>query len=229
MRRVLIWLVALGLLGGGAYVGDNLLRGYAEDQAAAQIEAELGEAEGLEISLGGAPFSLALITRSVPSSVLTADAVPIDVDGHQVSLTEVNVTTGMIALDETELQVTNLSGAAVLGYADLEQLAGVPVGYAEGGRLELRYATSVLGKEVSLAVSALPVLDVAAASIRLTDPALDVNGSEFDLPVEQRLIDSLVEPIDLSLDYGLQVTAITPTTAGLSLAVSGAEVAIPLR
>ncbi|MFZ0530397.1 MAG: DUF2993 domain-containing protein [Propionicimonas sp.] len=228
MRRVLIWLAVAAVVGVGAFVVDNLVRNQAQDQAEAQIQAQLGSTEGLSVELGGVPFSLALITHTVPSAVLSADAVPLEVDGKQVTLTQVNITTGQVTLTPEELQVASLSGAAVLGYADLETLAGVPVAYAGDQRLELRYAITILGQPVDLAVSALPVLDVPTQVIRLTDPGVEVNGSSFNLPVEQSLIDSLVKPIDVSLDYGLQATAVTPEEAGLSLAFSGTDVVIPL-
>lgn len=228
MRRVLIWLAVAAVVGVGAFVVDNLVRNQAQDQAEAQIQAQLGSTEGLSVELGGVPFSLALITHTVPSAVLSADAVPLEVDGKQVTLTQVNITTGQVTLTPEELQVASLSGAAVLGYADLETLAGVPVAYAGDQRLELRYTITILGQPVDLAVSALPVLDVPTQVIRLTDPGVEVNGSSFNLPVEQSLIDSLVKPIDVSLDYGLQATAVTPQEAGLSLAFSGTDVVIPL-
>lgn len=228
MRRALIWLVVLVLLGGGAFLGDNYVRGQAEDQARMEIAAGLGASDDLSVSLGGFPFTLALVSRSVPNAAITASSVPLEVDGQKLSLTDVSITTGTVRMLDTQVQAANVAGAAELSYADLEQLAGVPVGYAGDGRLELRYTTSVLGQEVALAVSALPVLDTAAASIQLTDPSVEVNGSKFDLPVEQRLIDSLVKPIDLKLGYGLAVTAITPAESGLSIAFGGPEVTLPL-
>lgn len=227
MRRALIWLVALAVLGGGAFVGDNLVRDYAENQAEAQIAAELGTGPDLAVNLGGFPFSLALLTRNVPNAAITADSMTLVVEGKELALTDVSVTTGKVTLQAAQIHARNVAGAAELGYPDLEKLAGVPVAYAGDGRLELRYTASVLGQEVSLAVSALPVLDTDEASIRLADPSVEVNGSEFDLPVQQSLIDTLVKPIEVTLEYGLAVTAITPAESGLSLAFGGDTVTIP--
>ena len=228
MRRALIWLVVVALLSAGAVFADSWLRGYVQDQAEPQIGTQLGAGEDLEVTLGGVPFSLALLTRSVPSATLTADEVKLDVAGKELRLRQASITTGRVSLADTQVDATNLVGAAELSYADLEKLAGVPVQYADDGRLELRYTASLLGRELGLAVSALPVLDEARAKIQLTDPKLDLNGSEVDLPIEQGLIDSLVEPIDVKLDYGLAVTALSPAESGLSVAFGGDAVSIPL-
>lgn len=152
----------------------------------------------------------------------------LDVAGKELRLRQASITTGRVSLADTQVDATNLVGAAELSYADLEKLAGVPVQYADDGRLELRYTASLLGRELGLAVSALPVLDEARAKIQLTDPKLDLNGSEVDLPIEQGLVDSLVEPIDVKLDYGLAVTALIPAESGLSVAFGGDAVSIPL-
>ena len=228
MRRALIWLVVVALLSAGAVFADSWLRGYVQDQAEPQIGTQLGTGEDLEVTLGGVPFSLALLTRSVPSATLTADEVKLDVAGKELRLRQASITTGRVSLADTQVDATNLVGAAELSYADLEKLAGVPVQYADDGRLELRYTASLLGRELGLAVSALPVLDEARAKIQLTDPKLDLNGSEVDLPIEQGLVDSLVEPIDVKLDYGLAVTALIPAESSLSVAFGGDAVSIPL-
>lgn len=68
MRRALIWLVVVALLSAGAVFADSWLRGYVQDQAEPQIGTQLGTGEDLEVTLGGVPFSLALLTRSVPSA-----------------------------------------------------------------------------------------------------------------------------------------------------------------
>ena len=72
------------------------------------------------------------------------------------------------------------------------------------------------------------MLDPGTASIKLTEPQGAINGNTFDLPVDQALIDLVVRPIDVGLDYGLAITDLTPAEAGLSVAFGGTKVVLPI-
>ncbi len=229
MRRALAWTLVVLLLLGGAYLGDNWLRGYVEDRAAEAISAEFSETAGApSVGLGGFPFALALLTRSVPEARLTIDALPLDISGHQVELAEVAARTGEIRVSDATVDVTSLTGTGTLSYADLAKLAGVPVEYAGDGRLELRYTRELFGRELTFAVSALPEMDVAEQVVRLTDPKLDLAGNNIDLRLSRAQLDAIVEPISVKLDHGLRLTNITPDEIGVRIGVDGQDLSIPV-
>jgi len=232
MRKGWVWtLVVLLVLGVGGYFGDNWLRGYAEDRASEAIFAELGEGGGTpSVGLGGVPFALALITRSVPSAHVAVDTVPLEISGKKVFLTDVVADTGKVTLGAKEVSVASLTGSAMLSYADLSKIAGMPVADATEGRLKSRYTVELFGQKVSFAISALPQVDAAAQVIRLTKPKveLDVNDRFSDIALSQDQLDAIVKPIPVKLDHGLLLTSITPRDDGVAVGVDGTNITVPI-
>lgn len=228
MRKGLIWTLAVLLvLGVAGYFGDNWLRGYAQDRAAQAVGSYVGDPSAT-VRIGGGPFVLALITRSVPSAHAEVASLPLEISGHKVRLTEVVADTGELKLGEQTVSIASVTGSARLGYPDLAKIAEVPVTYAGDGRLELRYTRELFGREVSFAVSALPKLDVEAQVIRLSDPKLDLAGNAIDLGLTQDQLDAIIEPIKADLDHGLRLTRIAPDEGGIAVGVDGTNLSVPL-
>jgi len=232
MRKGLVWTLAVLLvLGVGGYFGDNWLRGYAEKRAAEAIFAELGEGAGApSVGLGGFPFALALITRSVPQAHLAVDSFPLEISGKKVKLTDVVADTGTVTLGAEEVGVASLTASAVLSYADLSKIAGMPVTDATEGRLKSTYTVELFGQKLSFAISALPEVDVAAQVIRLTKPKveLDVNDRFSDIALSQDQVDAIVKPIPVKLDHGLRLTRLTPDENGVAIGVDGTNLTVPI-
>ena len=130
----------------------HIFRGYVEQRVAAAIASQLGTGSTPTVSLGGTPFSLALITRAVPNAHATVDAVPLEIAGHQVELADVAASTGEIRLEGDTVTVATLTATGTLTYSDLAKVAELPVSYAGDGRLELRYTTAIFGRELSLSL-----------------------------------------------------------------------------
>lgn len=229
MRRTVVWLTVVLLVVGGGVLGDNLLRGYVEARVAEAVAAELGSGDPPSVSLGGLPFSMALLTRSVPEAHVALDAMPLEIAGHDVRLTAVDATTGEIRLDGETVRVATLAGSGTLGYDDLATVAEVPVTYAGEGRLELRYTSEIFGRRLSFAVSAVPSLDVPEQVIRLTEPKLDLAGNAIDLGLTQAQLDAIIKPIDVHLEHRLRLTSLVPEAGGVRVGVGGEGLTAPVR
>ncbi len=229
MRRGLVWtLVVLLVLATGGYFGDNLIRSYAQDRAVEAVGSYVGGGR-VTVQLGGTPFFPALITRSVPNSHVEVATLPLEITGHKVHLTDVVADTGTVALGASEVSVATMTASAVLSYADLSKIADLPISYAKDGRLELRYTRQLFGRDLNLAVSALPKLDAEKQLIRITQPRLDLAGNESsDIVLTQDQLDSIVEPIKVQLDHGLRLTSISPGEGGIAVGVAGANVRVPI-
>jgi LmeA-like phospholipid-binding len=229
VRRALVWVAVVLVVLGGGYVGDNMLRRYVESRAADAISAALDGAGGSpSVSLGGFPFAFSLLTRSVPQAHLTVDALPLEISGHQVELTDVVADTAAITLGAKTVTVASLTGTASLAYSDLAAIADVPITYSKVGRLELRYTRELFGKELSFAVSAVPKLDVDGQVIRLADPKLDLAGNDLPISLTQDQLDAIIEPIRVNLDHDLRLTSLIPRPDGLAIGVGGTNLSLPL-
>ncbi len=230
MRKGLVWtLVVLLALGVGGWFGDNWLRGYAQDQAEAAAGSYLGDSTAT-VRLGGTPFFLSLITRSVPSAHVEVASLPLEITGHAVELTDVVADTGTVTLGNGEVIVASLTGSAVLSYADLSKIAGMPVTAAKDGRLKSTYTVEVLGQKLNFSISALPEVDRSAQVIRLTTPKveLDVNDKFSEIALSQDQLDSIVKPIKVQLDHDLQLTSITAGDDGVAVGVEGTNLRVPI-
>lgn len=212
---------------GGGYVGDNLLRDYAQDRIAEELGSQLGDSTAT-VRLGGKPFFLALFTRSVPDAHGEIASLPLEISGQAVNLTDVVADTGEVRLTPEGASVATLTGSATLGYPDLAKIADVPITYAGDGRLQLRYTRELFGRQLRFGVSALPKLDAGAQVVRLTDPLLDLAGNAIDLNLTQDQLDGIVEPIPVKLDYGLRLTSIIPGDGGVAVGVEGTNVSVPI-
>lgn len=228
MRRALAWVAVLLVVLGGGYLGDNALRGYAENRVAEAISAELGAEAHPSVSLGGFPFSLALVTRSVPQAHLSIRAMPLEISDELVELTGLSADLGAIRLDGDMVRIASVTGNATLGYSDLAKIAGVPITNAGDGRLQLRYTRNLFGRELTFAVSALPKLDSEAQVVRLTDAKLDLAGNDIDLNLTQDQLDGIVEPINVQLDHDLRLTSLLPGGEGVAVGVAGADLSVPV-
>ncbi len=230
MRKGLVWtLVIVLVLGVGGYFGDNWLRGYVQDRAVEAAGSSLGDGEAT-VMLGGTPFVLSLITRSVPSAHVEVATLPLEISGHAVQLTDVVADTGTVTLGASQVSIATLTGSAVLSYADLSKIAGMPVTYANDGRLKSTYTVELFGQKLKFAISALPEVDAAAQVIRLTKPKVElgVDDKFSSIALSQDQVDAIVKPIKVLLDHDLRLTSITPRDSGVAVGVAGTNISVPI-
>lgn len=211
-------LVALAAIGVGGSLADNWVRGRAEEQVAVAVQDRLALSRGPEVSLGGFPFSLAFLTRSVPSARLAAERVPVTVSGAEVSITGVRVDSDEISLVGSEMRLTRVTATGVLDYGHLGTLAGVPVSYAGEGRIALTYTARAAGQLLTVGVTAEPRLDADAGQIRLTGVELAEDSSPVPLTAGQ--LAKLARPIPVALPDGVRLTALAPAKGGLAVAAT---------
>ena len=222
--------VTLGVLAAGAVVGDNVARGYAQDQVAERVQTELGLAQPPQVDLGGVPFSLALITRRVPTANLSATQVPLEVSGERITLETGDVVAEDLALQDDRLAIGSASGDGLLGYPALSRLAGVPVEAGEEtGRVQVSYTAELFGQELVALVSAVPALDDERDGLVLTQTRISIAGFDLGEEVAQRIMDELVAPIEFELPYGLTPDSISADASGVRLAITAKDLVLPAR
>ena len=227
-RALLVTAVVLALLAVGGWVADNAVRSAAEDRAAAAVQARLALEQKPEVTLGGFPFSLAFLTRSVPGARAGAARVPLTVSGHTLHATGVRVETGTIRLVGEDVQAERVDATGVLGYRELSILAGVPVSWAGEGRVGLVYTATISNLPVNVGVTAVPVLDRKAGVIRLTRPELDPKAAP-SVPVSASEVRRIAKDIPVQLPTGAELSGLTVSEGGLAVAVRIAEVTVPFR
>lgn len=225
MRRLVTFLIVLVVIGLGGWVADSWVRGQAEARAAAAIQAGLGLDKEPTVSIGGFPFTMALVTKSVPSARISAGSVPLKVSGQRVTVTGVFVDSDQIRLDGDEVHFSRVTGTGVLSYGDLAGLSGVPTSYGGDGRLKLNYAARVAGQEYMVWVTAEPTLAADGSGIELRSVKLDAESSAT---LSQKQLDRLAKPIPVALPDGVRLTALTPAEGGVAVAAMATDLDLTL-
>ena len=226
MRRLVTVLVVAAVVVLGGWLADNAVRGRAEERAAAAIQARLGLDQSPQVTIGGFPFSLALVTKTVPSARISAASVPLAVSGTRVHVTGVLVDSEAISLDGDRVRLARVSGSGVLSYGDLAELSGVPTSYAEDGRLRLNYTAQIAGRQLGVWVSATPVIAADGSAIELTRLRLDPDSAS--VPLTKAQLGRLVASIPLRLPDGVRLTALTPSEGGVAVAGQASDLAFTL-
>jgi hypothetical protein len=226
-RALVVALVVLAVLGVGGYIADTLVRGRVEAQAAEALQSRLGLGQRPDVSLGGFPFSMAFLTRSVPDARASAALVPLAVAGRKVQLSGVRVQTGQLSLVANQVRVAKADATGVLDYGSLSTVAGVPVAYAGDGRVKVSYVVDAGAQKVSIGVSAVPVLDAKAGEIRLTEPQQD-EDSQRTVRLPASRLEQVARPIPVALGEGARLTAFVPSEGGVAVGATLTDVVIPL-
>lgn len=217
MRRVLTGLlVVLAVVAVGGWFADGWVRARAEEEAGRAIGQRLGLASEPEVELGGFPFSLAFLTRTVPQARLSAERVPLAVSGEDLTLTGVRATAGELSLVGDEVRVSRLTATGVLGYGELGSIVGLPVSGADDGRVRLTATTTVPYGQVSVDVTGRPELDEDGRAIRFVD--LELDGASASVPVPAAQLRRLVRPVPLDLPDGVELTGVRASEGGLAVA-----------
>lgn len=223
MRRALVTVgVVLLVLGLGGWLADNYVRNRAETRAADALQTSLGLAQKPDVTLGGFPFSLAFVTKSIPSARLSAQRVSFPLAGKDVAVTGVLAESDEVRLVGDRVQVDRIDVTGVLDYGTLADLTGMPMSYGGTGRVKASATTRAGGQEFTVSVTAAPTLDADADVIRFTRVRLD-EGSESPVPLTQSQLDRLVAPIRLTLPDGVSLTALLPSQGGVAVGARASD------
>ena len=228
LRGLVLLVVVLGLLGGGLYVGDGYAERRAENEAAAELQQELGTAQPPAVDIAGSPFLTQVVGRSIDSVHVVADGVNATSDAllpiahADLVLTDVTTTDWFASMT-----VSHAEGTVRIDYSALQRLAKVPLTYVGNGRVQIDTAATVLGRQVTARITGTPRLDVEDQTITLTDPDITVAGVDLPGFTANALLRALVKPIPITgIPLGLRLTSIDPQDSGIHAAVVGDNVPI---
>lgn len=230
----LVALILLGVLAVGVVVADGVAEDRVETEVATRVQQELGSDVPPLVDSTGRPTLTQLLAGDLTH--LDVRTGPVRVAGPQ----------GELALDRLELSVDHLrssdrfvtgsaervSGVTAVGFAEISRLAGREVRAGEQTPDGTRWTTTadarVLGLDVPLEVSGLPVLD-GPSGRQLTLSQVEIAVAGYDVPpaVADRIIEAAVRPIPFELPFGLAADTLASTPEGLTLEFSGTDVTVP--
>lgn len=224
--RVLVVLGVIAALLVGAEFGVRYLVNSQAQKAIQGVDIEL---DNPTMNLGGGSVLAALVQGRFVDVSGTADSVEVPFEQKQVQVTKITYRASEIRLVSTsEAVIGNLDLTGTLGYDGLSDIAGLPITYADQGRVLVTYTVDILGlNSLDIGISAVPVLDVAGQQVELEQSRIDVAGVTLTDAISQQIIDRVVKPISLAADERVTVTAIAVAPDGLVADLTGSE--IPVR
>ncbi len=226
LGRVLAVIAAIVLLVAvGVVVADQPLRSYVQDTAATTLQRQVPFTDKPTVTLEGWPLVYSALGGSLTAK-LKADGMPVTASGKTITLSNLDAVATGVRVTPDQVSAVAVAGSAYLTYDELTRFTGSTIRYAQGGRIAYVAQVSVLGQQFEVGVSALPKLDVAAQTIAIDDPKAFVGGIEVPVGV---VVGAFVDPIPIELKYGIRLTELTATDAGLRAAVAGADLTLPTR
>ena len=230
-RRLLVTLVAVVVLVGVFVVADVVLRGYAQDRIASEIDAGLPEnvTGDVDVAIGGTSVIFQFLTGSFDRVALTAPALTVDGVPASVSIVATGVPT------DTSRPIGHVDGAIDLDQAALNALLQTALAEADADPAardaQLELGTDQITYTGELSVFGLSIGYQATATPSVTDDSLVLTPTDAQVTSGAGSLDvsSLVDlalgstPISLCVaDYlpqGVTLSAVqtTPERARITL------------
>ena len=212
--RVLIVLAVVAALVVGTEFGVRAFVQSQAKQALASVDLDLTDPT---VDLGGPSVLLALAQGRFVDVSGTATSIKVPFEEHTVPVQAVSYRASEIRLVSTsEAVIGKLGLTGTLPWLGLSEVAGLPIGYGGDGRVLVTYNVEIMGfNALQIGISSVPVLDVDAQEVDLTQSRIDVAGVELSEAISQQIIERVVKPISLAADDKVKVTGIGVEADGL--------------
>lgn len=226
-RRGRRLLVALLVLAGLVVAADRIALVVAERAAAVTIQRSEHLATTPSVSVRGFPFLTQLAAGEFGQVTVRASGVTAGSGARQLRISAVTLVLHQVRVVRNLSSATAASGTATgtISYADLSRAIGLTVTYAgsSGGLGRVRTSTSitVAGQRITGSITA--GLSVRASTLTFDNPTVQVS-SGLGSAAAPLLRDAFGPPLALGpLPFGVRVRAVSVGPAGITIALSGAN------
>ncbi|MFZ1410373.1 MAG: LmeA family phospholipid-binding protein [Micropruina sp.] len=227
MRKLLGLVLVVALLAGGLVGAEWSARQFVTGKIGQGLEASLGVTEP-RVRISQAPLLWDLVNRRISAVRVETDALPMVVTSHNVTFTGVEFDATDIALRGSDAVLGRLEGQALLDYAQLSAVAGLPVEPADDGRFGVTYSFEVFGQPLTATLTGAPEVDVPAQTISLTEPSVQLAGVELPEEVVTPILLRLVTPMPITLERGLTLQSVSALNEGFRMRILGENVSVPI-
>ncbi|HEY5820363.1 MAG TPA: DUF2993 domain-containing protein [Propionibacteriaceae bacterium] len=228
VRNLLIVLVVAVLLVGGLYYADGYAHEKIEARVAADLQTQLGTPTPPQVDIAGFPFLTQVVTQSIETVRVTGEDLG-QQNEAQLVVSEADLTLSDVTSDDwfKTMNVAHAEGDALVGFDQLQALAGVPLTYAGGGRFEIDSTTTVLGYPVKARITGGLELNVADQTVTLSEPKVEVADVTLPDIAAKALLKAVVKPIPITgIPFGLTLTSMKVEDDGLHADLAGDNIAI---
>ena len=228
VRGIVIAVAILALLAGGLYYADGRLDRRAEADVAAELQRQLGTPEPPTVDIEGRPFLTQVASRSIKTVHVVADQIGM-VSEAQLVIAHADLMLTDVTSDDwfATMLVSHAAGTARMDYAVLQSLAGVPLTYVGGRRVQIVETATVFGQPVEAKITGVPSLNVREQTISLNDPTISVASVTLPEFTAKALLRALLKPIPVrDVPFGLTLTSVDARDDGLYAEIAGDNLSI---
>lgn len=228
VRNLLVVLVVAVLVVGGLFYADSYAQRTVEARVAGDLQTQLGTPQKPQVDIVGFPFLTQVALQSIQTVHVTGDDLGRQ-NGAQVVVSQADLTLSDVTSDNwfKTMNVAHAEGEAVLGFDQVQALAGVPLAYIGGGRFQIDSTNTVLGYPVKAVITGGLQLDVRDQTITLSEPKMVVADVSLPDVAAQALLKAVVKPIPITgIPFGLTLTSIDVRDDGLHADLTGDNIAI---
>lgn len=123
------------------------------------------------------------------------------------------------------IHVDFLTGSGVVSYAELSRLAGTEISSAGGDRVKLHETASVWGAQVSIDVTARPL--VTGGKLVLDDPQATLSGISVPQSLLRPVVNRITDRVELPTIEGLDDASLVAGRDGVRVELTGSNLDLP--
>lgn len=226
-RGLLILLVFVVLL---LVAADRIGLVVAERTVASKVQSSQDLANRPAVHIEGIPFLTQVIANRYQAVRLDSDHLTVGAQDKRVALDALDARlTGVRATKRfSGVTAERVTATARIGYPQLSQLLGIPLGYQQGGRVQTHKSVTVLGQTITGTVSAVVTVP-GGDELGFSDVRVGVADTGVRLP--QAAVNELTAVFSSQLSlaglpYGLRVRQLDATSSGVAVTATATNVSL---
>lgn len=209
---------------------DRIGLAVAQGKVADKVQSSQHLSTRPSVHIEGFPFLTQVIANHYQAIRLDANQVTVGSQDKRVTLDRLHARlTGVRATKHfSGVTADQVVANAKISYSELSQLLGVPISYANGGRVQAQRSVTVLGRTVTGTVSAVVTVP-GGDELGFADARVGVADTSISLPQSavSELTAVFANQLSLSgLPFGLRVRQITPDSSGVQVSATATDVSL---
>jgi hypothetical protein len=201
----------------------------AERTVASKVQSSQDLSSRPAVHIEGFPFLTQVIENRYRTVTLDSHLLTVGAQDKRVTLDSLDALTGVRATNHySGVTAEQVTATARIGYSQLSQLLGIPLGYQPGGRVQTHKSVTVLGQTITGTVSAVVTVP-GGDELGFSDVRVGVANSGVQLP--QAAVDELTSMFSQQLSltglpFRLRVRQLDATSSGVEVTAVASNVAL---
>lgn len=223
---LLVLVVLVGLLVGGALVGDEWLRRNVERQVGDQLTTALSASQPVEVELDDWPFTVSLLRNRLENGSVHARNVQLLMKNRTVEVAALDVNLAGLSpmRDPTNAVIESAQVTALLGWDAIRAATETDVHHLGDNRVGLTTTAVILRSSVTFEISGVAGIDPATGQLTISQPTARFAGVEVPQVIVERAVAALAPQLTLPAQPGIAYKSLAVAAEGVTIVMTGTKV-----